>query len=414
MHCPLAEASCLGHLEMFAVFIGTSPRELRVQKVILRCFNMTEWQLNKLSHTQRNKLDEIIQEAHGWSSERIESILQDNRELDDDPDGLFTDKQLRVRAVLSSFKQQFRMKPAKRNQQGKRVNILETAGDINEYISQHIDDPLWEPSQISQQQTIPPTENSTQNNEIQNEEIDTSDLLARIVTQAAEIVLTRMQPITKTHTNPQVRPAEFQEQLEIIRAQELVDRETDQDMTRLLVHNLHIEKSNFNPIRYRQRSDFESELGKIHWLKQNVWKTLIIKGQSEGEHSEYCGRLLQTLMAAQCALLSTIHDHLQNKPVGQNLLHILKLVYWATDDAQTIRDSHNLPSSDKHLIQGRVKSSEVLSEETRSQQDEQRNVELAENLTALLKQVGKINTGTTPNPEGNRKFRWMNRQQKKQ
>ncbi|KAA6382542.1 MAG: hypothetical protein EZS28_021932 [Streblomastix strix] len=185
---------------------------------------MTEWQLNKLSQAQRNKLDEIIYEAHGQSSERIESILQDNRELDDDPDGLFTDKQLHVRAVLSSFIQQFRMKPAKRNQQGKRVNILETAGDINEYISQHIDEPLREPTQ----------------------------------------------PIPKINTHPQVRPAEFQEQLEIIRAQELADRETDQDMTRLLVHNLHIEKSNFNPIKYRQRSDFESELGKIHWLKQNV------------------------------------------------------------------------------------------------------------------------------------------------
>ncbi|KAA6382541.1 MAG: hypothetical protein EZS28_021931 [Streblomastix strix] len=104
-------------------------------------------------------------------------------------------------------------------------------------------------------------------------------------------------------------------------------------------------------------------------------------------------------MAAQCALLSTIHDHLQNKPIVQNLLHILKLVYWATNDAQTIRDSHNLTPSDKHLIQGRVKFSEVLSKETRSQQDEQRNVELAENLTALLKYMGKINTGTTPNHE---------------
>ncbi|KAA6381376.1 MAG: hypothetical protein EZS28_023099 [Streblomastix strix] len=90
-----------------------------------------------------------------------------------------------------------------------------------------------------------------------------------------------------------------------------------------------------------------------------------------------------------------------------------RFVYWAIDDAQTIKDSNNLPSSDKHLIQGRVKSSEALSEETRSQQDEQRNVELAENLTTLLKQVSKVNIGSIPNHEGNRKFRRLNCQQKR-
>ncbi|KAA6380568.1 MAG: hypothetical protein EZS28_023906 [Streblomastix strix] len=127
---------------------------------------MTEWQCNKLSQIQREKLDQINRESHGGLHERIESILQDNSELDDETDGIFTDKQLH---------------------QGKRMTIQETAGDINDYISQHLDDPLQKLSQKSQQQTISHTENSAQSIEIKNDEIDTSGLLSRIVTQAAEI-----------------------------------------------------------------------------------------------------------------------------------------------------------------------------------------------------------------------------------
>ncbi|KAA6396447.1 MAG: hypothetical protein EZS28_008033 [Streblomastix strix] len=374
---------------------------------------MTEWQLSKLSQQQRVVLDNVIDDAHVWPSQQVEQILQDNRDLDDDPDAMFTDKQLRVRAVLSQFKQQFRMKPPKRNQQGKRNTIQDTAGDISEYISKQLDEPQRDKSQEAQKLNSQQLDGKDSGNEIQNEEVNAEDLLAKIITQAAEVVQQKILAVPKVNSVPQARPAEFLQQLAEIRAQEESDKETDADMTRLLVYNLHIEKSQFNPVRYKQRNDFQAELGKIHWLKQNVWKTIVVKGQSEGEHSEFCNRLLQTLMATQCALLATIHNHLQNKPIGNNLFHILKLVYWATDDAQTIREGHNLPKEDKHLIEGRVRSSEVLSEETKSQLEEQRNVELAENFTTLLKSMGKIGTGTTPNPEGNRKFRWQNRQQQK-
>ncbi|KAA6365945.1 MAG: hypothetical protein EZS28_038527 [Streblomastix strix] len=97
-------------------------------------------------------------------------------------------------------------------------------------------------------------------------------------------------------------------------------------------------------------------------------------------------------MATKCALLATIHNHLQNKPIGNYLFYILKFVYWAIDDVQTIREGHILPKENKHLIQGRVRSSEVLSEEIKSQLEEQRNMELAENYTTLLKSMGKTGT----------------------
>ncbi|KAA6388397.1 MAG: hypothetical protein EZS28_016076 [Streblomastix strix] len=219
--------------------------------------------------------------------------------------------------------------------------------------------------------------------------------------------------VPKASSVPQIRPQEFLQQLAEICAQEQSDRETDADITRLLVYNLHIEKNQFNPVRYKQRNNFYAELGKVHWLKQNVWKTVVIKRQSKGEHYEFCNRLLKTLMAMQCTLLATIHNHLQNKPIGNNLFHILKLVNQATDDAQIIKEGRYLPKEDKHLIEGLIKSSEVLFEETKSQLEEQENVKLAENFTTLLKSMGKIGTGTTLNPEGNRNFRQQNRQQQK-
>ncbi|KAA6388396.1 MAG: hypothetical protein EZS28_016075 [Streblomastix strix] len=108
---------------------------------------MTEWQLINLSQQKRVVLDNIIDDAHVWSSQQVDQILEDNQDLDDDPDRMFTDKQLRVRAVLSQFIQQFRMKLPKANQQGKRNMIQKTAGDISEYISKQLDESQRDKSQ---------------------------------------------------------------------------------------------------------------------------------------------------------------------------------------------------------------------------------------------------------------------------
>ncbi|KAA6320680.1 MAG: hypothetical protein EZS28_054653, partial [Streblomastix strix] len=56
---------------------------------------MTEQQLSKLSQQQRVVLDKIIDDALVWSSQQVDQILEDIRVLDDDPNGMFTDKQLR-------------------------------------------------------------------------------------------------------------------------------------------------------------------------------------------------------------------------------------------------------------------------------------------------------------------------------
>ncbi|KAA6365944.1 MAG: hypothetical protein EZS28_038526, partial [Streblomastix strix] len=108
-------------------------------------------------------------------------------------------------------------------------------------------------------------------------EVNAEDLLAKIITQAAVVVQQKVLTVPKVSSVHQTKPPEFQQQLAEIRAKEERDKETDADMTRLLVQDLNIEKSQFNPVRYKQRNDFKAELGKVHQLKQNVWKTVVIK-----------------------------------------------------------------------------------------------------------------------------------------
>jgi hypothetical protein len=54
--------------------------------------------------------------------------------------------------------------------------------------------------------------------------------------------------------------------------QEERDKEIESDMIKLLENTLRIEKGQLNPLRYRDRTNFEYELMKYKWVKTSVWK----------------------------------------------------------------------------------------------------------------------------------------------
>ncbi|KAA6364304.1 MAG: hypothetical protein EZS28_040170, partial [Streblomastix strix] len=117
-------------------------------------------------------------------------------------------------------------------------------------------------------------------------------------------------------------------------------------MTKLLADFMQVEKGSINPLKSRSRPDFEAELVKYKWLKQSVWKTAETQQKSDEEHSEQYARLMETHMTAQGMTLNAIHSYLGNEPIGELLLHIYKLLIYATYDSQKIREKINVHSND--------------------------------------------------------------------
>ncbi|KAA6357484.1 MAG: hypothetical protein EZS28_046989 [Streblomastix strix] len=125
----------------------------------------------------------------------------------------------------------------------------------------------------------------------------------------------------------------------------------DVDLGKLVQNYLRLEKVSYNSLRYKDRTNFETELLKYKWLRQTSWKLQYVKdGQSNEEHTEFCDRLIQSPIALQSTLLVTLHTYLQQTTVSTHLLHAFKISFQATSDAQSIRESHNLSETDKDLV----------------------------------------------------------------
>ncbi|KAA6349698.1 MAG: hypothetical protein EZS28_051922, partial [Streblomastix strix] len=194
--------------------------------------------------------------------------------------------------------------------------------------------------------------------------------------------------ITQTATSRHLqRPQEFAEILELLKVQEQTDKETDLDFSRLIQTHKTVDKQIFNSLRYRYRSNFETELWKFKLLRKNAWKLQFIKQkQSSEEQIQYCDRLIQSLAALQSTLLCTIQAYMQQKNAGMQQFHAYKIHLWANDDAQSVREQCNLSGSDKDIVSfGRQKASEVLCQKTEDIIVINEPKKIAENLVILFK-----------------------------
>ncbi|KAA6397304.1 MAG: hypothetical protein EZS28_007169 [Streblomastix strix] len=125
------------------------------------------------------------------------------------------------------------------------------------------------------------------------------------------------------------------------------------------------------------------------WLRQSARKAQFIKPeQSFEEHTQYCDILVQSLIALQFTLLCTIYAYLWQKIVGMQLHLAFKISLWATDDAQSICELHNLLGSDKNIVSsGRQKASDVLNQESKDIIAVNDSKKIAENLDNLFKRT---------------------------
>ncbi|KAA6380086.1 MAG: hypothetical protein EZS28_024387 [Streblomastix strix] len=89
-------------------------------------------------------------------------------------------------------------------------------------------------------------------------------------------------------------------------------------------------------------------------------------------------------MATQSTTLNAIHSYLGNEPIGEMLLHIYKLLVWATDYSQKIREKINVHGSDKDMVDGVTSSKDVLSDDSRQRIEEKDKAKLLENVKSLI------------------------------
>ncbi|KAA6360104.1 MAG: hypothetical protein EZS28_044369, partial [Streblomastix strix] len=173
--------------------------------------------------------------------------------------------------------------------------------------------------------------------------------------------------------------------------------------------SLVLSSSSFNPLKNRSRPDFEAELVKYKWMKQSVWKTAETKQKSDDEHSELYAKLMKTLIAAQGTTLNAIHSYLGNEPIGLLLLHIYKLLIWATDDGQKIKQKITVHNSDKDIVDGVTSPQDVRSDDSKKRIEEKYKAKLLENVQSLIMLITQQQQQQQRNNlNGGNRSRWQN------
>ncbi|KAA6378724.1 MAG: hypothetical protein EZS28_025751, partial [Streblomastix strix] len=353
-------------------------RDGSLQNLILTGASITKYIIDKLQLPAT--LDKDIQQ-HNTAQNDEKGQAHD----DDDSDDILD----RIAKRVLELQEQRELDKISLNQQQKQASgapnafqgalpTLPTAGfqQLSPYLSH-----IYPPMQPDDLQQRPSSKIQTQ------EQLQTQAQLQTTATLQNESQQ-NISPIQLASTSNS-RPMDISEMLATIKQQEAVDKDTDADLAKLVQSYLRVDKASYNSLRYKDRSNFETELWKYKWLRQSAWKLQYVRGgQSTEEHTEFCDRLIQSLIALQSTLLVTLHTYMQQKTVGPHLLHAFKICLWATDDAQTIRESHNLSGPDKELISsGRQKPQQVLSKETRDNLNENDSKKLAESLDQLLKKL---------------------------